>query len=247
MSLACGLRQAGGDDVLDVVQHSQHAAQVALEFGVPPVGKLNLGGSHAQVGQVIGESTSSWVGDPTLGGQVVAGGLSQDFSQTKCWSVDTASGGEDRAGVAVVGYHYVRLTQEIAQGAGLWLGERIGSARATVLAVGGEGIRLPVVARTAVQVGVGVTVQVHAVGVKAAVLGQAVWVGGGNEPQGHGGRHVLGVGLEMGLELQQQFVGVGLVTAVDVADQRHLVGARAKAIGGDGSLFHGVADDLRGG
>ncbi len=136
-----------------------------------------------------------------------------------------ASTGEYRSGIAVIGYYDVSLFQKIGQDAGFGLGEGVVPTRPAMFALGGEGIWLPVVARAAIQVGVGVAIQVYAPGVEATVQGQAVGVSDGDEPQRHSGRHVLRVSLEVGMEFQQQIVGIGLVAAVDVTDQRHLVAA----------------------
>ena len=201
VGLAGRVVEAGGDDVFHRCQRRLHTLQVAFKLGVLVVGQLHLSDGDAQIGQVVVEAAGDWVARPARLREIVARARRQRRRQSQRRGVVPAAASEHRARATVVEDHDVGIGQEIARRPRLWFRERIRAARAGLLAVAGVGRRTPIVADAAVQVGVGVAVEVHPPGVEPRSGSQAIGIQSGDDPQADVVGRVLGICFKIGQQL----------------------------------------------
>ena len=114
---------------------------------------------------------------------------------------------------------------------------------ATVPTVRGIGVGRPVVASTAIQIGVGVAIQIHAVCVPTTAQFDAIGVHRGDNPKTDIGRYLIGMSLEVLKELLGQETGIGFIGSVDGGDERYLDLTSANSMGRDGTALHGLANE----
>jgi hypothetical protein len=103
----------------------------------------------------------------------------------------------------------------------------------------------PVVAGTAIQIGISITVEIYLIGIPAMVRRQAIGVHGWNQPQAHMVRHILGMGTEMIQELFNESMSIGFKGTVYIPYQCDLEGAIADAMGNDVPALDGLTNHLR--
>ncbi len=107
-----------------------------------------------------------------------------------------------------------------------------------MLAFRGVGVGRPIVSSTAIQIRVGVPIQIHAVCIPALACFEAVGVHRGDEPETCVLRYLIWMRLVVSQKALDQEHGVCLVCSMDVAYERHLDLAAANSMSGDWAALY---------